>query len=199
MPADPGLAAHGIGEDRPLAFCTPYGCSKGAADQYVLDYAASYGVPSVVFRMSCIYGPHQFGTEDQGWVAHFLISAIEDRLITIYGDGKQLRDVLYVDDLVDALLLARGRARELAGRAFNIGGGPANTISLIELMAMIGELTGETPDTCTSPWRQGDQRYYVSDTRAFERATGWRPVVDPERGVAALYAWLGAVRERAAA
>jgi CDP-paratose 2-epimerase len=199
MPIDHGLAEHGIGEDRPLAFCTPYGCSKGAADQYVLDYAASYGVPSVVFRMSCIYGPHQFGTEDQGWVAHFLISAVEDRPITIYGDGKQLRDVLYVDDLVDALLLARGSGHELAGHAFNIGGGPRNTISLLELVAMIAELTGEAPEVTTSASRQGDQRYYVSDTRAFERAVGWRPAVDPERGVAALYGWLGAVRERTAA
>jgi CDP-paratose 2-epimerase len=193
------LAERGIAEDRPLAFCTPYGCSKGAADQYVLDYASSYGVPSVVFRMSCIYGPHQFGTEDQGWVAHFLISAIEGRPITIYGDGKQLRDVLYVDDLVDALLLARARAGELAGRAFNIGGGPANTVSLIELVAMISELTGETPVVHERPWRQGDQRYYVSDTHAFDCATGWQPRVGPERGVAALCAWLGSVRERAAA
>jgi CDP-paratose 2-epimerase len=156
-------------------------------------------VPSVVFRMSCIYGPHQFGTEDQGWVAHFLISAIEDRPLTIYGDGKQLRDVLYVDDLVDALLLARARAGELAGRAFNIGGGPANTVSLIELVAMIAELAGETPEIHEQPWRRGDQRYYVSDTRAFARETGWRPTVDPERGVSALCAWLGSVRERAAA
>jgi CDP-paratose 2-epimerase len=198
-PADAALAARGVGEDRPLAFCTPYGCSKGAADQYVLDYAASYGVPSVVFRMSCIYGPHQFGTEDQGWVAHFLISALEGRPITIYGDGKQLRDVLYVEDLVDALLLASGQADTLAGRAFNIGGGPSNTISLLELVAMIAELTGEQPAVCMSPWRQGDQRYYVSATHAFERATGWRPTVDPARGVAALHAWLGSVREQAAA
>jgi CDP-paratose 2-epimerase len=198
-PAAPALAERGIGEDRPLAFCTPYGCSKGAADQYVLDYATSYGVPSVVFRMSCIYGPHQFGTEDQGWVAHFLISAMEGRPITIYGDGKQLRDILYIDDLVDALLLARARARGLAGRAFNIGGGPANTVSLIELVAMISELTGETPVIHERPWRQGDQRYYVSDTHAFDRATGWRPTVDPEHGVSALCAWLGSARERAAA
>jgi CDP-paratose 2-epimerase len=199
MPADRMLAQRGIGEDRPLAFCTPYGCSKGAADQYVLDYAASYGVPSVVFRMSCIYGPHQFGTEDQGWVAHFLISAIEEQPLTIYGDGKQLRDVLFVDDLVDALLLARGSAGEFAGRAFNIGGGPVNTLSLLELVAMIEELTGEAPEVSMSPWRQGDQRYYVSDTSAFQRASGWRPKVDPRRGVAALYSWLGAAREQAAA
>ena len=198
-PVDRRLRADGIGEDRPLAFCTPYGCSKGAADQYVLDYAISYGVPTVVFRMSCIYGPHQFGTEDQGWVAHFLISALEGRPITIYGDGKQLRDVLYVEDLVDALLLARARAGHLAGRPFNIGGGPANTVSLIELLAIISELTGETPVIHERPWRQGDQRYYVSDTKAFDRATGWRPTVDPERGVSALCSWLGSVRERAVA
>jgi len=199
MPVAAPLAERGIGEDRPLAFCTPYGCSKGAADQYVLDYAGSYGVPSVVFRMSCIYGPHQFGTEDQGWVAHFLISAIEGRPITIYGDGKQLRDILYVEDLVDALLLARARAGELAGRAFNIGGGPANTVSLIELIAMISELTGEAPVVHERPWRQGDQRYYVSDTRAFARATGWRPTADPEHGVSALCDWLGSARQQAAA
>jgi CDP-paratose 2-epimerase len=199
LPSDPTLAERGVGESRPLAFCTPYGCSKGAADQYVLDYAASYGVPSVVFRMSCIYGPHQFGTEDQGWVAHFLISALEGRPITIYGDGKQLRDVLFVDDLVDALLLARARARDLAGRAFNIGGGPTNTISLLELVAMIAELTGEAPEISMSPWRQGDQRYYVSDTRAFQQTAGWRPTVEPRRGVAALHSWLGGARERAAA
>jgi CDP-paratose 2-epimerase len=195
MPVDRGLAAHGIGEDRPLAFCTPYGCSKGAADQYVLDYANSYGVPSVVFRMSCIYGPHQHGTEDQGWVAHFLISAIEGRPITIYGDGRQLRDVLYVDDLVDALLLARGRADELAGRAFNIGGGPANAISLLELVAAISDLRGEQPELHVQPWRPGDQRWYVSDTRRFAAATGWRPQVAPDQGVERLHAWL--VEERA--
>jgi CDP-paratose 2-epimerase len=149
--------------------------------------------------MSCIYGPHQFGTEDQGWVAHFLISAIEEQPLTIYGDGKQLRDVLFVDDLVDALLLARGSAGEFAGRAFNIGGGPVNTLSLLELVAMIEELTGEAPEVSMSPWRQGDQRYYVSDTSAFQRASGWRPKVDPRRGVAALYSWLGAAREQAAA
>jgi CDP-paratose 2-epimerase len=198
-PADAAVQACGIGEDRPLDFCTPYGCSKGAADQYVLDYASSFGVPSVVFRMSCIYGPHQFGTEDQGWVAHFLISALEGRPITIYGDGKQLRDVLYVEDLVDALLLARDHASELAGRAFNIGGGPANTLSLLELVAMIADLLGKQPVLRVQPWRQGDQRYYVSDPRAFRRATGWRPAMAPAGGVAALREWLGTVRERAAA
>jgi CDP-paratose 2-epimerase len=198
-PADPALDGPGIGEARPLDFCTPYGCSKGAADQYVLDYARSYRLLSVVFRMSCIYGPHQFGTEDQGWVAHFLIQAVKGRPITIYGDGKQVRDILYVEDLVDALLAAEEQASRLAGRAFNIGGGPANTVSLIELVAMITQLRGKQPELRLRKWRAGDQRYYVSDPRAFEHETGWRPVVSPRQGVAALHEWLQAPRERAAA
>ncbi|MBV8943297.1 MAG: NAD-dependent epimerase/dehydratase family protein [Solirubrobacterales bacterium] len=189
-PADARLRASGIGETRPLRFCTPYGCSKGAADQYVLDWATSYGVPTVVFRMSCIYGPHQFGTEDQGWVAHFLISAINGDPITIYGDGKQVRDVLFVEELVDALVTAQWRCRELAGRAFNIGGGARNAISLLELLDMIMALRGEQPVVHQRPWRQGDQRYYVSDNSAFTRATGWRPGVAPRRGVGLLHRWL---------
>jgi CDP-paratose 2-epimerase len=198
-PADPSLEVNGIDERRPLDFCTPYGCSKGAADQYVLDYAKSYGLPSVVFRMSCIYGPHQLGTEDQGWVAHFLIQAATGRPITIYGDGKQVRDILYVEDLVDALLAAQEHAPMLAGTPFNIGGGPDNTVSLLELVAMIEELGGEEGEIVRRPWRAGDQRYYVSDIRAFERETGWHPSVAPDEGVQALHEWIAATRGRAAA
>jgi len=193
-PADPRLRARGVCEQRPLAFCTPYGCSKGAADQYVLDYASSYGLAAVALRMSCIYGPHQFGNEDQGWVAHFLIRAVDGDSITIYGDGKQVRDVLFVDDLVDGMLLAQEGARRLAGRAFNIGGGPQNAISLLELLAIITDLRGEQPELRLRPWRQGDQRYYVSDTRAFERVTGWAPQTDPSSGVEQLHRWLLATR-----
>jgi CDP-paratose 2-epimerase len=189
-PADRDLRARGIGEWRPLQFCTPYGCSKGAADQYVLDYAHSYGVPAVVFRMSCIYGTHQMGNEDQGWVAHFLIRALEEKPITVYGDGRQVRDILYVDDLVDALRRAGERSDELAGRAFNIGGGPANRISLLDLIELIAELRDEPPAVEFGPWRQGDQRYYVSDTAAYAAATGWRASVDPAEGVRRLHAWL---------
>jgi CDP-paratose 2-epimerase len=189
-PLDPGLLGHGIGESRPLQFCTPYGCSKGAADQYVLDYAHSYGLPTVVFRMSCIYGPHQCGNEDQGWVAHFVISAIEGRPITIFGDGKQVRDVLYADDLVDAFLLADEHVERLAGRAFNIGGGAQNAISLLELMKLIEQERGEPPRVDFGPWRRGDQRYYVSDTAAFTAATGWRARIAPREGVRRLHAWL---------
>ena len=198
-PVDAHILGHGIGESRPLAFCTPYGCSKGAADQYVVDYARSFGVPTIVFRMSCIYGPHQFGTEDQGWVAHFLIQALHDRPITVYGDGKQVRDVLYVEDLVDALLRAQARIDELAGRAFNMGGGARNTLSLRELIALIAQLHGREPTIERGPWRQGDQRYYVSDCAAFTDATGWRPRVSARDGVRALARWLATSRDEAVA
>jgi CDP-paratose 2-epimerase len=191
-PLDADVLGHGIGESRPLQFRTPYGCSKGAADQYVLDYAHSYGLATVVFRMSCIYGPHQCGNEDQGWVAHFLISALEGRPITVFGDGKQVRDVLYVDDLLDAFLRASGDVERLAGRAFNIGGGVANAISLVELIDLIGQQRGHRPPVASGPWRRGDQRYYVSDTAAFTAATGWRPRVSPSEGVRRLHAWLAA-------
>ena len=190
MPVDAELRTRGVGEDRPLDFRTPYGCSKGCADQYVLDYAHSYGIPATVFRMSCIYGPHQFGTEDQGWIAHFLIAAIRRARITIYGDGKQVRDVLFVDDLVDAFVRAWSRIGVLAGRAFNIGGGPEHTLSLVELLQQIEELRGERPELRREPWRPGDQRYYVSNTTAFTEATGWRPRVGPRAGVEALHGWL---------
>jgi CDP-paratose 2-epimerase len=189
QPADPALHA-GISERRPLAFCTPYGCSKGAADQYVADYAHSFGLATVTFRMSCIYGPHQFGTEDQGWVAHFLKRAIAEQPITIFGDGCQVRDVLYVGDLVDALLIAGSRGRELAGRAFNMGGGPDNARSLREVVAMIATLRSAAPDISYDDWRPGDQRYYVSDTASFAAATGWIPTVSPADGMTRLHDWL---------
>lgn len=198
-PCDAGLRARGFGEDRRLDFHSPYGCSKGAADQYVLDYARSYGLRTAVFRMSCIYGPHQFGTEDQGWVAHFLIRALEDRAITLYGDGMQVRDVLYVEDLVRAFLLAERQIDTLAGQAFNMGGGVANTISLLELVDLIGDLHGAAPRIFYESWRTGDQRYYVSDTSRFAAATGWRPRVNVREGVGNLYNWLLESRELAEA
>ncbi len=192
-PCDPALA-HGFGEARRLDFHSPYGCSKGAADQYVLDYARSYGLRAIVFRMSCIYGPHQFGTEDQGWVAHFLLRAAEERPIVLYGDGMQVRDVLFVEDLVRAFLLAHEHVEAISGRAFNIGGGAENTVSLLELIGMIGELQGRRPQVFFENWRTGDQRYYVSDTRSFTAATGWRPLVTVPEGVGNLYNWLATER-----
>jgi CDP-paratose 2-epimerase len=189
-PADPVASSQGVSERRPLDFRSPYGCSKGAAEQYVLDYARTFGLPAAVFRMSCIYGPHQFGTEDQGWVAHFIIEALGNRPLTLYGDGLQVRDVLYVEDLVDAMMQAHGAIARLGGQAFNIGGGSANTVSLLELIDLIGEVLGRRPAYTIEPWRAADQRYYVSDTTKFQQATGWRPRVGVREGVERLAAWL---------
>jgi len=196
LPVDEKAAATGIGETRPLDFHSPYGCSKGTADQYVVDYARSYGMTTLVFRMSCIYGPRQFGTEDQGWVAHFILRALRDERITLYGDGMQVRDVLFVDDLVDAFLLAEQNAARLKGRAFNMGGGPRNTISLLDLLDRIERLRGKRPSVAFDAWRTGDQRYYVSDTSAFQRETGWQPKVDANEGIALLFDWLAARQDR---
>ena len=189
-PDDAVVRANGIGERRPLDFHSPYGCSKGTADQYVLDYARSYGLPAVVFRMSCIYGPHQCGNEDQGWVAHFVAHALAGQPLVIYGDGKQVRDVLFVDDLVDAFLLARDRMEDLAGQAFNMGGGVAHTTSLLELLAALEPIAGRKLTVSFDEWRTGDQRYYVSDTRKFRQAAGWRATVDVRDGLQRLATWL---------
>jgi CDP-paratose 2-epimerase len=183
-------ARRGIDETRPLDFHTPYGCSKGAADQYVLDYARSFGVPTAVFRMSCIYGQRQMGTEDQGWVAHFLIRALEGRALTIYGDGRQVRDILDVDDAVNAYMAALQHIDRVKGRAFNLGGGPANAISLLELIDEIRAITGREVPLEFEDWRQGDQRWFVADTSAargelgLAKPRGWR------EGVARLAEWL---------
>jgi CDP-paratose 2-epimerase len=189
-PTDPALRAHGIDESRPLDFYSPYGASKGSADQYVLDYCRTYDLPTAVFRMSCIYGPHQFGTEDQGWVAHFLIRALQGEPITLYGDGYQVRDILFVEDLVDAFLLAQAHMPAIRGQAFNIGGGPANATSLMELLERIGEVAGCRPEVSHGPWRPGDQLYYVSDTAKFGDATGWKPRTGIARGIGLLADWL---------
>ena len=184
------LKRTGISEAAPLQFASPDGCSKGAADQYVLDHAECYGMPNVVLRMSCIYGPHQFGNEDQGWVSHFIIAALSGEPLTIYGDGKQLRDVLFVDDVVDAYLAAITRSSSLAGRAFNVGGSPRHTLSLLELVEMLEIICDHELPVRFEPPRHGDQRFYVSDTRAFEAAASWRPKVSPAEGVRALADWL---------
>lgn len=156
----------------------------------MLDYAHTFGVPACVFRMSCIYGPHQFGTEDQGWVAHFAIRALEGQPIPLYGDGKQVRDILHVHDLMRAFLLAQAKIGTLSGQVFNIGGGAENTTSLLELTELISELHGNPFELQFASWRTADQRYYVSDTRRFSDATGWRPRVSVHEGVAQLYGWL---------
>lgn len=193
-PADDGVAARGIGEDRDLDFCTPYGCSKGVADQYVLDYCSSYGLPTAVLRMSCIYGPRQFGTEDQGWVAHFLIRALQGERISIYGDGKQVRDVLFVDDAVTAYRAVLANIEAVKGRAFNLGGGPANAVSIRQVLEEIELLTGEPLLTGPGEWRRGDQLYFVADTTTLQSAVGWRAHVNWREGIRRLRDWLAANR-----
>jgi CDP-paratose 2-epimerase len=181
---------HGVAETQPIDFHSPYGCSKGSADQYVHDYARIYDLPTVVFRMSCIYGPRQFGTEDQGWVAHFVIAALTNRPITIYGDGKQVRDVLFVTDLVRALRMAVERLGKTAGEIFNIGGGSENTISVWhEFGPLLETLKGAPIAPMFADWRPGDQPCYVSDIRKAADVIGWRPVVDKLAGIRLLWDW----------
>ena len=183
-----------IGKKSFLDFYSPYGCSKGAADQYVLDYSRNYGLNAVVFRMSCIYGPHQYGNEDQGWVAHFMMRALDCIPVTVFGDGCQVRDILYIDDLINAMALVMNSSSLLSGQAFSIGGGPENTLSLVELLDYIQKFHGHTPPIQFAPWRAGDQKYYVSDTSEFSRLTGWSPEVNVPLGLEKLYLWLKTVK-----
>ena len=187
-------ARRGVDESRPLDFHTPYGCSKGAADQYVLDYCRSFGIPTVVFRMSCIYGQRQMGTEDQGWVAHFIIRALEREPVTIYGDGGQVRDILDVGDAVEAYVGALDNIGRVAGRAFNLGGGPENAISLLQLIEEIQSIVGRGVELQFEDWRQGDQRWYVSDTQAARSALGLHRPRGWREGVARLAQWLASER-----
>jgi len=191
-PADRALARAGVSEARPLDFHTPYGCSKGAADQYVLDYCRSFGLRCAVLRMSCIYGQRQMGTEDQGWVAHFLIRALAGEPITLYGDGYQVRDILDVSDAVGAYVAAWRSIDRVAGRAFNLGGGPANAVSLRRLLEHIETLLGREVEIRFAPWRAGDQRYFVADTAAADAAFGLGAKRPWREGVAQLARWLSA-------
>jgi len=189
-PTDSELSRHGVSEQQPLDFHTPYGCSKGAADQYVLDYARSFSLPTAVLRMSCIYGERQMGTEDQGWVAHFLIRALEGKPITLYGDGQQVRDVLHVGDAVSAYIAAWSAIHRIRGGVFNLGGGPANAVSLHMLLAHVGQLLDRRLDITTSEWRPGDQRWFVADTRQIDEALSLPPKLDWRGGVERLTDWL---------
>src|SRR6478735_550357 len=179
----------GVSESQPLDFHSPYGCSKGAADQYVRDFGRIYGMPTVVFRMSCIAGPRQFGTEDQGWVAHFLYSALQQRPIVIYGDGRQVRDVLAVQDLIRAMDLLRGSQETSAGQIYNVGGGVQNTTSLLELIAHIEKLTGQKLEITSSEPRPGDQLVYVTDFTKLRLATGWSPEISVQQTLRLLKAF----------
>lgn len=185
----------GIPETYPLDFHSPYGCSKGAGDQYVRDYARIYDLPTVVFRQSCVYGPRQFGVEDQGWVAWFLIAAVTGRQITIYGDGKQVRDVLWVNDLLDLFQLAVSQRDTAAGQVYNVGGGAENTLAVwAGLGPMLEELVGHEIEVEYTDWRPGDQRIFVADIGKAQRELGWAPQVDKEEGVRRLYEWVVAHR-----
>jgi len=183
---------HGVPETRQLDFHSPYGCSKGAADQYVRDYARIYGLRTLVFRQSCIYGPHQFGIEDQGWVAWFALRSLLDQPVTIYGDGQQARDVLFVDDLLAAFDAALERIEQVSGRVYNIGGGPANILSLLDLVNLLNQWNPAKVRYSFGDWRPGDQRVYISDIRRAERELGWRPATSPQQGVRLMYDWMAA-------
>jgi CDP-paratose 2-epimerase len=182
------LGVEGISESQPLDFHSPYGCSKGAADQYVHDYARIYDLPTVVFRMSCIAGPRQFGNEDQGWVAHFLYSALHGRPLTIFGDGRQVRDVLAIGDLLNAIEAVR-TTPAAHGQVFNVGGGAENSISLLELLELIQNRTGAKPEFSFAPARPGDQPFYVTDFSKLTHLTGWRPEVSVAEALLGIFYW----------
>ncbi len=184
-----------VSEEQPLDFHSPYGCSKGAADQYVREYSRMYGLPSVVFRMSCIAGGMQYGNEDQGWVAHFLYTALRGAPLVIYGDGRQVRDVLYVGDLVRAFEAARISLPKTAGQIYNVGGGEENTISLLELIEDIEEVTGKRLIFEHKRRRPGDQLIYVSDCSKLARDAGWKPRYSVQQTLAAIYAFWKEHRE----
>lgn len=181
----------GIPESKALDFHSPYGCSKGAGDQYTRDYARIYGLRTVVMRQSCIYGYRQFGIEDQGWVAWFIIAALKRRPITIFGDGKQVRDILFVDDLLDAYDAAVAHIDQVAGEVYNIGGGPENTLSIwAEFGPLLEELMGRPIPVAYADWRPGDQRVYVSDIRKATAELGWRPRTPVRAGITKLFDWI---------
>ena len=181
---------HGVSEEQNLDFHSPYGCSKGAADQYVRDYHRIYGLRTVVLRQSCIYGYRQFGAEDQGWVAWFSIASQLGRPITVYGDGKQIRDVLWIDDLLDAFDAVAAKIDVTAGQVYNVGGGPNNTLSLRELLTYLGERQGSEIRFRSEDWRPGDQKVFVSDIRLAGRDLQWAPKVNRKQGLDLLYDWV---------
>ena len=188
-PVDRTLARSGISEMQPLEFLSPYGCSKGSADQYVLDYANSFRIPATVFRMSCIYGPYQLGSEDQGWVAHFMRQILKHESVTIFGDGKQVRDLLFIGDLVRAMRIALDRIDLASGQAFNLGGGFENSVSLLELLEYLEAITGSRPTIERSKERLADQRWYIANTTKIRNALGFAPRVGIRAGLQNLCDW----------
>jgi len=183
---------NGVSEDQQLDFHSPYGCSKGIADQYVIDYSRIFDIDTTTVRQSCIYGPRQFGVEDQGWIAWFTIAAILNKKITIYGDGKQIRDVLHVNDLILAYEAILNNRESTKGQAFNIGGGSLNTLSLLELLSILRkELSIEIP-VLWDDWRPGDQPVFVCDLSKIKDSIGWKPTIDTQTGIKKLVTWVEA-------
>ena len=180
----------GVSESTPLDPHSPYGCSKYCADSYFRDYQRIYGMKTLVFRMSCIYGYHQFGTEDQGWVAHFIISTILNKPLTIYGDGKQIRDILFVEDLINAFQLAGNQINQIKGQIYNIGGGPENTISLLELIEILERLLNHKIEYKFGEWRPGDQKVYYTNTQRAKTDFNWEPLISKEDGIQKLFHWV---------
>ena len=183
---------NGIPEDMSIDNCghTPYGCSKTSADIYVQDYAKTYGMNTAIFRMSCIYGERQFGVEDQGWIAWFTIATLLNKPITIYGNGKQVRDTLNVQDFVYAVDAFINTNKKIAGDVFNIGGGKNNTLSLLELLDLLKKFTNKTISPTFQDWRPSDQKVYISNIDKAERLLGWKPTINPEEGVKKLVSWV---------
>jgi CDP-paratose 2-epimerase len=187
----------GVSENRATDFHSPYGCSKGTADQYVRDYSRIYGLNTIVFRQSCIYGPHQFGIEDQGWVAWFIIALTKGKIISIYGNGKQVRDLLFVEDLVRAYDLAAKNIKKTKGQIYNVGGGLKNSISIwFDFKVILEKLFGRKIEPKFSDWRPGDQPIYVSDIRKAKKDFGWEPKIDVEIGIKKLYDWVSSNKEQ---
>ena len=185
-----GDLSEGIDESQNLDFHSPYGCSKGAADQYCRDYHRIYNLKTIVLRQSCIYGYRQFGIEDQGWVAWFCIATALGKPITIYGDGKQIRDVLFIDDLIKAFELAYENRNKASGQVYNIGGGPENTMSLHELIDSLERQKRKKIPVRYDDWRPGDQKVFVGNIAKAKRELGWEPTVNPTTGVKKLYKWV---------
>lgn len=181
---------NGVPETQPLDFHSPYGCSKGAADQYTIDYARIYDLPTVTLRQSAIYGPRQLGVEDQGWVAWFCIAAVTGRPITVYGDGMQVRDVLHVYDLLDAYDRAIERIEQVKGEVFNLGGGPQNTLSIIDVVRFLEQRLGKSLNPRFDEWRPGDQRVFIADIRKAGRTLDWSPKIRPDQGIEQLLKWV---------
>lgn len=186
----------GISENRSLDFHSPYGCSKGAGDQYVRDYGRVYGLKTIVFRQSCIYGPRQFGNEDQGWVMHFVRCAVSSKKLNIYGDGYQVRDLLHVSDLINAYQTALSKVKKGEGLVYNIGGGLGNSVSLLEILDILEEKLGRRLKKNFYDWREGDQKIYISDNSKIEKELKWSPKINLSKGVEDSIGWANEISSR---